>query len=385
MHWVETSDMLFSADGYTNKYRGSFWLIQCALHPSINLPEHTRKYLKTLAQPQPMFSRGDHQGNSPPPELFGPTGSIKLVLDWCPDFGDEEAIICLLNTILTYAINVGDIWGQVRDELQEGDMPTYNWYVSGVSKTLYSYIQMIPDHFSNIPFQVRDQLKKIDYVDIWDRLWQEARNIHASGVPPAGRFVYRMIQWVLGSAMMHDSDPSGGIQYLILTHYECSWIDVEQEDNLLLSPRPDVDMSRVFTWADIRRRTEPIYIYRGWGRHFYGHIVPERPPGLSVPLSEPSTEGTDMDDPAEPVEHPFEPITIIGPGLEIPIEGITVYIRSPPTDARCSVCLDEFWVPANPSDGSSVTTTERATGRRCCKLNRCVHLFHRDCIRQWGR
>ena len=52
------------------------------------------------------------------------------------------------------------------------------------------------------------------------------------------------------------------------------------------------------------------------GRYFYGHTVPEWPPGLSVPLSESGMEGTDMDDPAEPVERPSDPILIIDPGLK---------------------------------------------------------------------
>lgn len=231
-------------DGYSKIWRALAWVATSAMHPSLSIPEHTREYFQALMTPQPSYFGGIGRGNTPPPELFGPNGSIKLILDafqtgFQQQSVDTEAIHCILSIVLREAIHVAHTWNHVRRELQQGTIPSYRWYLAGLEHAYDEHIHMIQNLYSEVPYRVRDRLRNTSFIDIWDRLWQEAINISAVTDITKGQLPFEMYEWVVESAMKFHTGPIELIHGMDLQKHLCDLIRSEGgKYNVLDMSRP---------------------------------------------------------------------------------------------------------------------------------------------------
>jgi hypothetical protein len=357
---------------YNPANRGEEWLVECAI---LGLPEMSSKPDEkdiAVALLTAIASRGPRYGfvetNSIPDarrELFGPGGVLWNAMRSLPE-DSRKGIASILEVVVQQALNVALVFKYSWEQgFRASDLlPPYKWYVSSLEQARKKYVLLVEcrDPRTRLPYQVQESLLHINFVELWDGLWQKAVEFSTAVGFASSRLDFDMYVWVTYQMKLPSSDPKpevcGNRDMAAIAEQRCQehWTD-----DLEAVPKVQPDgfhlpgLSNSLDVGAMRGFRGPRYPYRGWGSRFYDN-----------------DEVSDVSDDEEDGESDLDvnemaSVEAYGPSIDPTDVAHVAMIK--PEDQRCTICMeDHFYVYGD---------------SRTMKLNTCGHLFHYECIFDW--
>jgi hypothetical protein len=144
-------------------------------------------HLDHFREPQPRYEATDGRDEefhgAQEPQMFGASGFLLPALTWAVEMArDGPGLVqTVINIVLREAMRIADIWEYTLEygirPVQE--QPDFKWYILGLKVSRDAFRERIVDYpesgTNHLPYDLRDILKRMPFVALWDRLWQQAR------------------------------------------------------------------------------------------------------------------------------------------------------------------------------------------------------------------
>jgi hypothetical protein len=363
------------------------WLIGCAKMGEVDASN--QKYasfvlhLDHLATPQPLYECADNEDKSrarfTDSDIFGVAGVLLPSFSFATREEGSRDLGGLMRMLTRVAMDIADVWEYTlrHGHRQVTELPPFKWYEMGLPFARKSFMSLIRDCADELEdtltHQLRDLLKSVPFVVVWDWLWQKARDLSVTLDPIVTElhsFLYTHVYESLSSLAT-----------------PVFWNgQAQQHDAIVLQYWRAIDL-RTVPWPPSRPLGYPVLVdleaisttiahkmERHWGRRFYGD---ELPPGFSTDHglvdeflaivqaaheeddeSVPDELQQDINDGAE--------VEAYGPPIN-PLDFADVVSEAnKPPEQNCTICAETFQSEAN-----------------CMKLRDCGHYFHHLCICYW--
>jgi len=365
------------------------WLVECAkLGPNPANDEQRflfMRHLHHLKTPQPVYESADLDhglDNKVSPGPLTRSGVLFDVVEYAARENGARDVESLIHIVTSVALNIVDIWDYTyrRGYRQKKGLPPFEWYYLGLVQSRHIFADMIEDCADTVEcmlsYQMRDLLKSVPFITIWDWLWQAASE-KSDCMPPQDDALdcdmYLLVLVALKDTVELSSSQLRRMDAVLNTKIDLYWTETSVSD--VTTSRPSgypvlVDFDHI-------EDTETHYMERHWGRQFYGDDLP---PGFSTDLRVIANynallldveEDSDEDVPEELLRDIYDSADLEAHGPPInPLEFTqTVREVDRPRRQNCTICADIF-----------VPQTAKAT---CLKLRDCGHYFHDHCLRDW--
>jgi hypothetical protein len=143
--------------------------------------------LEFLGNSQPMYTAPDARSDiTQYPEISGPDSIILPALQRLLQTSETNnaGVTFLIETVLRQAMNVADVWtdGQDQDRFLFGE-PEFHWYTLGLVQARENFIDdsFQPANLVNgdpVSREMREAIQDLSFVDLWNALWNIARDIY---------------------------------------------------------------------------------------------------------------------------------------------------------------------------------------------------------------
>ncbi|KAI4675056.1 uncharacterized protein J4E88_007960 [Alternaria novae-zelandiae] len=367
--------------GYTKVKRGLKWLVDCA---TLILSEESQwskekdiatANLTAVATCGPVYGLAEsNPALDHTHELFGPGGVLWSVMEvFTREPGNFSGIVGILDMVMQQTFNVALLfrYSYEHDDRSSNQKPAYKWYAMGLeqARTKYIYSVECQDPQALMPYHVRDGLKNIDFIGLWDAIWEKAYDMSLDFDSHPLDLEFNMFLWVMEQMRLPSSDPRPWIpraNVALITERRCKEYDQRREGGLIIAPgdfyTPAGDFhipnfaNKIDVEAILRSRG-PRFSSTGRGHRFYDE--------------DDDSDTSDADD----EEHAFPDFTVddtasVEPyGPTISLIDLATDATTIPEDQCCTICMEDH------VDGTRRSET--------VKLNSCGHLFHYDCIFEW--
>jgi hypothetical protein len=313
-------------------------------------------------------------------DIFGPDGLLFPVLkSFTCDPEDQSGVEKVLQLVMHQAISVTEIFERFAEveELSEAELPSYKWYYHGLYNARTAFVEKISkmDTSGEWSYHIRDVIKDLHFVNLWDGLWQEAMDICCSGYG-IKQLHYMMHTRVVQQAKLPSSDPrpwmpdGGNLGSVAARLWDNFWPSIDGEPVRFHLPYHfhRLDLSSIEQHSELTHYTED----EPWGQRFYSLRWPGEFDDNASDAYDDEDDTADSYDDEE--EDSFE--SDIGEDVETEAYGplidpddLAEAVLVKPTGQRCTVCMEDH--DYNYGDG------------RTMKLHTCGHYFHYECIRDW--
>ncbi|KAI4956792.1 hypothetical protein J4E86_005263 [Alternaria arbusti] len=367
--------------GYTKVKRGLKWLVDCA---TLSLSEESQwskekdtamANLTAVATCGPVYGLAESNSSLDySHELFGPGGVLWSVMEvFTREPGNFSGIVGILDMVMQQTFNVALLfrYSYEHDDRSSNQKPAYKWYAMGLeeARTKYIYSVECQDPQALMPYHVRDGLKNIDFIGLWDTIWEKAYDMSLNFDSDPLDLEFNMSLWVVGQMRLPSSDPRPWIplaNVALITERRCKEYEMSREGGLniapvdLYTPAGDFHIPNFANKIDVEailRSRGPRFSSTGRGHRFYDE--------------DDDSDTFDADD----EEHEFPGFTVddtasVEPyGPTISLIDLATDATTIPEDQCCTICMEDH------VDGTRRSET--------VKLNTCGHLFHYDCIFEW--
>jgi hypothetical protein len=367
---------------------GGVWLVECAKLGLGNTSEPTHglflRHVEHLTTPQPVYEDADIAGiaidHHPIQDsmIIGPGGTLLPVAKLAFQQGIRD-FRNLVRRVVRIAMDVADIWTYTKnqDHRQPKDQPPFKWYYVGLLQSRDNFAELVTNYPDNpqeaLSYQVRDSLKSLSFVVLWDWLWQNARDVGA--VYQAENRIHFILTEMVRTAFenlegLPDSKLLGDMVFNNVPN-----IASHQDPAYTTYPRPqdypvEIDSEEI----------EAVQVHHmkcHWGRRFYGD---ELPYGFStdsdvVLLAAAEINANNDEDDAEEIPQELlgdieeeADLEAYGPWIDPKKFATIVEEEDQPREQNCTICTELY---------------EPNTQARCLKIQVCGHYFHESCIRDW--
>ncbi|KAH7093653.1 hypothetical protein FB567DRAFT_610209 [Paraphoma chrysanthemicola] len=350
--------------GYSSVTRCQDWLVGCARLADGNSSSDLtfKDHLEHLSWPQPEYGDVDYTSSFDTEDealyIFGPKGVLLPAMEYATQNskGDSSLIEAVVDIIMREVMTVADIWTYTLEHgiRPVGAQPSYSWYLRGLTTARNAFKDRVRDYSDSgachLPFELRDILKSVSFVAIWDSAWRLANAMGISG--DATTHGWHVCMYVMVHLWLNDPDvfPLSEDAAVLLRDVQ---VKLKSRDLANLKPGPfrpkncpcRIDFETI-------EHSENFEVECYWGRRFYPNLE-----GLNV--LESAQEVPDENVPLEVCGHHIEPMHYADLTTE----------ESYPTDQNCTICAEDF---TGPSDETT-----------CIKLDSCGHYFHYECIDTW--
>lgn len=269
------------------------WLVECAkLGP--NLPDDDRRFLfmqhlHHLKTPQPVYESADLDHGLDDTVSPGPltrSGVLFAVAEYAARENGARDIESLIHMITSVALDIVDIWNYTyrRGYRQRKGLPPLKWYYLGLVQSRKIFADMIEDCADNIKcmlsYQMRDLLKSVPFITLWDWLWQAASE-KSDFMPPQDDALdcdmYLFVLVALKDTVGLSASQLRRVDAVANTEMDLCWNKTSVSD--MTTSRPSG--YPVLVNFDHIESTGTHYMERHWGRQFYANDLP---PGFSTDL-----------------------------------------------------------------------------------------------------
>jgi len=370
--------------GYTKVERGLKWLVDCAtLSLSKESPWSKEKdtataNLTAVATCGPVYglaesnSALDHSH-----ELFGPGGVLWSVMEVLTrEPGNFSGIVGILDMVIQQTLKVAVLFKRSLeyDGRAFNQQPAYRWYAMGLeeARTKYIYSVECQDPQALMPYHVRNGLKNIDFIRLWDAIWKKAYDLSRTWTSDPLVLEIYMFLWAVQEMRLPYSDPRPwipGSKVAFIVERRCKEYEINTSGVLniapdhiynLYTPPNDFHLSNFSNKMNVKailRSREPRFLSTGRGHRFYEED------------DDPDTADTD-DVEDENLDLAFDDTADVEPyGPPLDLIDLAATTTAAPEDQCCTVCMESH--SHSTSDGGTM------------KLNSCEHLFHYKCIYEW--
>ncbi|KAF9697705.1 hypothetical protein EKO04_003978 [Ascochyta lentis] len=156
--------------GYVMVDRGYDWIVRCALE--CDVPEYAKVWLQLMYERQPYIAIDTPSYSQDPgtfPFMLGMWNAARL--------NGVEAMIPVIKFYLRQAMLVADLWeswvsADVGSLAERSCMPDYSWCVAAYKEMWQGFQKVLQDPFSEYPYQVRDQMKLLSYMRVFEECWE---------------------------------------------------------------------------------------------------------------------------------------------------------------------------------------------------------------------
>ncbi|KAI4666398.1 uncharacterized protein J4E79_002436 [Alternaria viburni] len=369
---------------YTQVERGLKWLVDCA---TLSLSQESlstegkdtaEANLTAVATCGPVYglaestSALDHSL-----ELFGPGGVLWSVMEvFTGEPGHSSGIVGILDMVIQQTLNVALLF---RYSLQHDDrlshqQPAYKWYARGLeeARTKYIYSVECQDPQALMPYHVRNGLKNIHFIELWDAIWEKAYDLSRTFTSDPLVLEIYMFLWTVQQIRLPYSDPRPwipGANVALIVEKRCKEYEINIEGVLKFAPDDiynfdtppnDFHISNFSNQIDVEailRSRGPRFSSTGRGHRFYEGYD--------------DSDVADTDDEEdENLDLAFDDTADVEPyGPPLDLIDLAATTTTVPEDQCCTVCMESH--SHSTSDGGTM------------KLNSCGHLFHYKCIYEW--
>ncbi|KAF2027341.1 hypothetical protein EK21DRAFT_114967 [Setomelanomma holmii] len=260
---------------------------------------------------------------------------------------------------------------------QTHEKPVFKWYIIGLSASRIRFVEGIEGHSNSetdqLCYGLRDVLKSMNFVALWDRVWLQARITQGHfGVEHAQTGLhFAVYNWVLDSIEV-DLDPSWSANKRKYVHLALARLRACNLNNTLPGHFRAKDCPPRVPFEEIDT-SQAFHMECHWGRQFYGSDLS---PGFSTVTSE-VDDFLDAQDNLNGII-PSEIQNDINAGAAVeaydpeiePIEfAYAVVGEERPTSQNCAICAEDYGHPREYD--------------LCLKLRACGHYFHYACVYDW--
>ncbi|KAJ4355056.1 hypothetical protein N0V95_003274 [Ascochyta clinopodiicola] len=340
--------------------RGHDWIVRCALEG--DLPEYVKGWLQLMYQKQP-----DKIIDSP--SYFDIAGTFEFEGSlWNAIRVDGLAgIVPVIKFYLRQALTIADLWEtwvsvDMSFLTSRSFMPDYSWCVATYDAMWYQFKKDLRDPFSEYPYHIRDQLKLLSYMSVFEECWQwvyleagqmNAENFNGHNVRLQ---VYNNVLTKVRDVLSYGSDITGILYQGFGSH------SLVTEERI-----------RHITQADNYPYLDDILVLKdGLCKLFYPHLPAMTPEQYDArfPVTEPED---DMDSDSGMDLHydelQLDDVEIEAYGARLGLADL-ILDKQPDADDICTICQAGF---------SLVGSAEQ----RCVGPIGCLDVFHAECLDDW--
>ncbi|KAI4695025.1 uncharacterized protein J4E84_001649 [Alternaria hordeiaustralica] len=367
---------------YTKVQRGVKWLVECA---TLSLSEERSKEddtaianLTAVATCGPIYGSGElNPAPAHSQELFGPGGVLWSVMEvFTREPGAKRGIACILDLVIALALNIALIFKYSWEHHARmcDQQPAYKWYAMGLeeARSRFRTDVQCQDPQALLPYHIRDVLKDIDLIGLWDAIWNKANLLSRTfGFEPQ-YLECNLFIWAVQQMKLPSSDPRPWIplaNVALITEMRCKEYEMNTEGALNSAPSDfcippeDFDVSNIFKCRVnvevILRSRGPRFSSTGRGQRFYDED--DNPEITDADNEEREIPDLTIADTAD-----VEPY---GPLLDL--TDLAAATTTVPEDQCCTICMEDHSHSSSDSHAGTM------------KLNSCGHLFHYKCIFEW--
>jgi len=369
---------------YTPVQRGVKWLVDCA---TLSLSEESlcseEKYTATanltaLATCAPVYGSGElNSALAHSQELFGPGGVLWSVMEvFTREPGAKSGIVCILDSVIALALEIALIfkYSWEHHTRMHDQQPAYKWYAMGLEEARSKFRDEVhcQDPQALLSYHVRDVLKDIDFIGLWDAIWNKANLLSRTfGFDP--RYLeFNLFIWAVQQMKLPSSDPRPWIplaNVALITEMRCKEYKMNTGGALNSAPSDfdippeDFNISDIFKGRVnvevILHSRGPRFSSTGRGQSFYDED--DNPEIADADDAEHELPDIAIDDTAD-----VEPY---GPVLDL--TDLAAATTTVPEDQCCTICMEDHSHGSIDSHGGTM------------KLDTCGHLFPYKCIFEW--
>ncbi|KAH3940340.1 hypothetical protein HBI81_019350 [Parastagonospora nodorum] len=365
------------------------WLVECAKLGPNPANDDQRflfvRHLHHLKTPQPVYESADLDhglDDAVSPGPFTRPGVLFAVAEYAARENGARDIESLVHIIARAALDIVDIWDYTyrRGYRQRKGLPPFKWYYLGLVQSRKIFADMIEDCADTVDcmlsYQMRDFLKSVPFITIWDWLWQAAGEksnfmLQQDDALDCDMYLFALV--ALKDTVGLSASELRRIVAVVDTDLDLYWNETSVSN--MVSSRPSgypvlVDFDHI-------ESTGTHYMERHWGRQFYENHLP---PGFSTDLRVVADydarlldveEDSDENVPEELLRDIYDSadLEVHGPSIDALEFAQTVGEDDRPRRQNCTICADIF-----------VSRTAKAI---CLRLRECGHYFHDHCLRDW--
>ncbi|KAI4626501.1 hypothetical protein J4E83_003652 [Alternaria metachromatica] len=370
--------------GYTKIKRGVKWLVDCATLSLSEEPLWSKEKdtatanLAAVATCAPVYGLAESSSDlAHSHELFGPGGVLWSVMEVFTREPDHSSgIVGILDMVIQQTLNVALLF---RYSLQHDDrlshqQPAYKWYARGLeeARTKYIYSVECQDPQALMPYHVRNGLKNIHFIELWDAIWEKAYDLSRTFTSDPLVLEIYMFLWTVQQMRLPYSDPRPwipGANVALIVEKRCKEYEINIDGVLNIAPDDiynfdtppnDFHISKFSNQIDVEailRSRGPRFSSTARGHRFYEGY------------DDSDVADTD-DDEDENLDLAFDDTADVEPyGPPLDLIDLAATITTVPEDQYCTVCMENH--SHSTSDGGTM------------KLNSCGHLFHYKCMYEW--
>ncbi|KZM24083.1 uncharacterized protein EKO05_0010266 [Ascochyta rabiei] len=341
--------------------RGHDWIVRCALESDI--PEHVRGWLQLMYQKQP-----EKVIDTPSYEDIVGTFTFEQSL-WNADLVvGLGGIVPVIKFYLRQAMTIADHWeAWVSADMgflaSQSCMPDYSWCVAIYKAMWQQFKKDLRDPFSEYPYQIRDQLKLLSYMRVFEECWQWV-HLEAGGIPADGFDGHNVRLQVHNNvlAKVRDELQSYGTDVTAVLDREFSLKSLLDEQRIIHITHTDS-----YPYLDDIQTLE-----NGLCKWFYPHL-----PGMTqeqydarYPVTEPDD---DMDSVSEMNFHyeefELDDVEVEAYGARLGLADFALD-KQPGADDICTIC-------------QAVIGLGDSAEQRCVGPFGCLDIFHAECLDDW--
>lgn len=345
---------------YTVVDRGSKWLVECAILGLTNTsiaPDASHDTIQRLSAVATCGLKYGSAESSPPGAMrhgiFGPGGVLWSVMEAFAR--DHRGIEETLRIVHDQAMNIASIFVHSLEHADQPteELPSYNWYAHGLADARHKFISLVQDRdpFGRIPQYVRNELKDVHFVRLWDAIWQIAEQLASASDYDPFYLPVELFEWIaddVDDLLPHLGSWASKEQRVAMVARTIWWRPTTMDGRAMFIPRNDyADPLPLATIdvEDISHRQDLPESVNGWGERFYEF---------------------DEEDQEELVMDFDEAVSLEAYGPVLDPSNVAAVATVKPEDQRCTICLEDHI--HSHGDG------------RTMKLNTCGHMFHYECI-----
>jgi hypothetical protein len=220
MHGADTNDQVGEVgECYTPVYRGKVWLVDCALLELANTTLELCAFRTSKAGLESVVTRAPIYGAaeldpvaSSRHDLFGPGGVLWSVMElFTRDPDDHSGIEYLLHVVMQQALQIARIFEHsgALDGRAIDEQPSYKWHFYGLEVERNCFRAVIGSRNTKkyFAYHIRDGIKDLDFINLWDSLWQKAKDPCSAPGYNLLRIAFDLCKWVFEQALLSSSGP----------------------------------------------------------------------------------------------------------------------------------------------------------------------------------
>ena len=369
---------------YTKVPRGRKWLVECATLSLSEEPLRSKEKdtatanLAAVATCAPIYGLAEWSSDlAHSHELFGPGGVLWSVMEvFTREPGHSSGIVGILDMVIQQTLSVALLF---RYSLQHDDrlshqQPAYKWYARGLeeARTKYIYSVECQDPQALMPYHVRNGLKNVHFIELWDAIWEKAYDLSRTFTSDPLVLEIYMFLWAVQQMRLPYSDPRPwipGANVALIVEKRCKEYEINIEGVLNIAPDDIYNFDTPPNHFHISKFSNQIdveAILRSRGPRFSSTARGHR---FYEGYDDPDVADTD-DEEDENLDLAFDDTADVEPyGPPLDLIDLAATTTTVPEDQCCTVCMENHFH----------TTGDRGT----MKLNSCGHLFHYNCIFEW--